>query len=189
MLKGLSIFLFDSVFSIFIVLNLVVFIWRIIWDIQDIYLEHGKYLSSFVSIFISFLIMLYVKACQVKNQHNLEDPSNSWKNKAKIKFFIIIFSFANINQWRGVWYLTLYYTDESEIGVYTIGTLSIIGLIAMNRLCALLSVPFSLSEDNAQLAYQIHPFTSKSNKYLKLNEYNVILFFFQSKIKIFKRSK
>ena len=159
---------FDCIFSIFLILNLVVFIWRIIWDTQDIFFDQDKYfISAISSIIISFFLMLYVKTSQVKAQYKdtlQNSKQKSWKNKAKLKFFIIVFSFVNINQWRGVWYLTLYYTNQSQLGVFTIGLLSVVGLIAMNRLCALISVPYILNKDCAQLA---------SNNYLKLNEYNV----------------
>lgn len=162
---------FDCIFSIFIVLNLVIFVWRIIWDTQDLYLKSNSYLNSIISILISFMLILYIKSKQIKSLKN--EKKLSYKARSKIKFFILVFGFANVNQWRGVWNLTLIYTNESVIGIFTIGVLSIVCLIAMNRLCALISVPFILNRDCAQLAYQIHPFSNKSNKYLKLNEYNV----------------
>lgn len=169
---------FDSLFSIFLVLNSVVFIWRIIWDTQDLYLKSNSYLNSIISITISFLLILYIKSSQVKSlSYETNTKSNSRLNKSKVKLFILVFGFANANQWRGVWNITLLYTQESSIGIFTIGFLSIACLIAMNRLCALVSVPYAINKDNAQLAYQIHPFSNKSNNYLKLNEYNVIFDF------------
>ncbi|CAF0709202.1 unnamed protein product [Brachionus calyciflorus] len=173
---------FDCLFSIFLVLNLVIFIWRIIWDYQDLYYKNSikdiaiqrQCISSIISVLGSFLLMFYVKKKQVQSllDENLH-KNKKWQHKAKIKFFIILFSFANINQWRGVWNLTLLITDNSVIGIFTIGILSICGLMFMNRFCALISVPYILNKDCAQLAYQINPSSNKSNNYLKLDDYNI----------------
>ena len=193
-------FVFDLLFSTFVVLNLVVFVWRIIWDTQDIYLQSNLYLNSVISVLISFLILIVVKLEQMRSSHqfsliddedecetstlsnNNNNNTNNSKNNAKklkikntkysatLKMFILIFSFANINLWRGIWNFTLVYTDNSTMGIIMIGVISIMALIAMNRFCVLVSVPFIYAKDCRDTAYQINPNTNKTHVCLKIEQ-------------------
>lgn len=159
---------FDTIFSTVVVTNLVVFVWRIIWDTQDLYLKSNLYLNSVISIALSFSLIFYIKYKQF-----VSFKRNDYMGKCEIKLFIILFSFANINHWRGVWNFTLAYTDHSLIGVSLIGAISILGLLFMNRLCVLVSVPFILNKDCMQAAYQVSPNSNRNDNYLKLNDYRV----------------
>jgi hypothetical protein len=165
---------FDCLFSTFLVLNLVVLVWRVIWDTQDLYLNNRPYLNAITSILVSFVIIFFIKYKQFESfkQNRYKNKSN-WLIKSQIKLFIIIFAFANINHWRGIWYFTIIYTNQSVIGIFSIGTLSICCLIVMNRLCVLMSVPFILNKDCMQVAYQVSPTSSKTDNYLKLEDYRV----------------
>lgn len=172
---------FDCFFSVFVVLNLVVFVWRIIWDTQDLYLKTNYYLNSIISILVSFVIIFYIKYKQfVSFKHNKYKDKANAAIKIKIKVFIIIFAFANINHWRGIWNFTCFYTNKSVVGVFSIGALSVASLIVMNRLCALMSVPFILNKDCMQAAYQVSPSSNKSDNYLKLEDYRVSINLFSN---------
>lgn len=205
---------FDCIFSIFLVNSLVIFVWRIIWDTQDLYLENRLYLNSLISLMISYFLLFIVKYIQINeinskfsrsisklNNDNSTSSSNSSHNKKKIckkfslKIFILIFSFANINHWRAVWNFTIEYTEHKKNehtkndhtknehsldGILTIGALSILSLIAIKRVCALMSVPFQINKDCYQVAYQIQPTSVHHNYYLSLkNKYsNKVISFF-----------
>ncbi len=178
---------FDTIFSVFIITNLVVLFWRIIWDVQDIYLnESNAVLNSFISITIYFVLIFFVKLLQfnsvsppIELEQNItkNNVNKSLVHKLKTKLFILVFAFANINNWRGIWYLTGYYTSNSIVGVFTIGSLSLLSLIAMKRVCVLISVPFLLNKDSKQAAYQLHASTFKDIDYLNLEE-NLNVYFF-----------
>ncbi len=185
---------FDTIFSVFMITNLVVLFWRIIWDVQDIYLNASNaVLNSFISIAIYYVLIFFVKLLQFNSvsppieleqnqaKSNVNKKTKSLMHKIKTKLFILVFAFANINHWRGIWYLTGYYTSESIVGVFTIGSLSLLSLIAMKRVCALIYVPFLLSKDSKQAAYQLHASTFKDIDYLNLEEnlnVNFYLFIF-----------
>jgi hypothetical protein len=192
-------FCFDFVFSTLVILNLVVFVWRIIWDTQDIYLESNEYLNPIVSVLISLVILVLVKIVQMKNARNfsmIDDAENGSTAKkparqlsgggsvirrhqkygAKLKVFILVFSFANINLWRGIWMFTLHYTNGSAMGMLMIALISGMALIAMNRVCALVALPFIYAKDGFDSAYQINPNTTKTKVCLKIEqELNVII--------------
>lgn len=197
---------FDCVFSIVLVNTLVIFVWRIIWDTQDLYLKDNIYLNSLISLFVSYILLFLVKYAQIReinakfnrsivNVNSEHDKStdekiNETKKQSKkckkfyLKIFILIFSIANINHWRAVWYFTLKLTNHSLIGTLTIGAISILSLIGMRRVCALMSVPFQINKDCYQNAYQIQPTSVHHNYYLSLKNkhsnkvINYILFFF-----------
>jgi hypothetical protein len=166
-LKCLIIFGFDFIFANIFICNFVCFVWRIIWDTQDLYLKSNLYLNSFISVLVYFALIVIVKLEQIKsihkkhkNQHdNFKCKSKlvgpNWKKKFKLKIFILVFSFANINHWRGVWNFTIHYTNESTIGIFTIGGLSFMGLIALKRVCAVMAVPFCIEKDCKNTAFQI----------------------------------
>jgi hypothetical protein len=153
----------DCIFSVFVVTNLVAFIWRIIWDTQDIYVEvsslQSKLINATLSLIISYAIIFYIRYTQIAdiistdNSKSLQRAS-VWKNY-KIKFLIILFAFANVNLWRGVWNFTIYYSQESVLGIFTIGISSFFTLIYMQRVCVMTSVPYTINEDSKETIYHI----------------------------------
>ena len=189
-LKCLFAFTFDFLFSIFVVTNLVAFVWRIIWDTQDLYLQSNLYINSLISVLVYFTLVTVVKFKQIKSLQAKKVASQSldvktdkssaknanksakkgWKKKLKLKLFILLFAFANINHWRGVWNFTIYYTNESVVGIFTIGSLSLMALVAMNRLCAIISVPFVLGKDSKKSAFQIEANSKSLKCYLSLDQ-------------------
>jgi len=164
-LKCLITFGFDFVFANFLICNLVCFVWRIIWDTQDLYLKSNLYLNSIISVLVYFSLSFIVKIEQIKSaqkhQKNQREglvkvkSKPNWKKKFKLKIFILLFAFANINHWRGIWNFTIFYTEESLTGIFTIGSLSFMGLIALKRICAVMAVPFCIDKDCKQTAFQI----------------------------------
>ena len=183
---------FDCVFSIFIVNNLNIFVWRIIWDTQDLYLKENIYLNSLISLFISYIFLFLVKYIQINEinakfnrtitkQTSAAEASTVEKKKKEnklcknfiLKMFILMFSFANINHWRAVWNFTNHLTNNSIPGYFTIGLLSFLSLFALRRVCALMALPFQINKDSYQGAYQIQPTSAHHNYYLSLkNKYS-----------------
>jgi len=191
---------FDCLFSILLINNLVIFVWRIIWDTQDLFLKDNVYLSSLISLAISYLLLFIVKYIQiseinskfnkniVKKQKqqlktlgscNENQPAENGPKQKKIfkkfslKMLILVFSIANINHWRAVWYFTTECTNNSLNGVLSIGLISILSLWSMKRVCALMSVPFQINKDCYQIAYQIQPTSVHHNYYMSLkNKYS-----------------
>lgn len=167
--------LFDHVFSIFVVSNLVIFVWRIIWDTQDLYLIENYYLNSLISILLSFCLMIIIRYKQIKqaNLNQLNTPPNKikkdWKYTFRYKFLIIIFGYASINHWRGVWNITVHMTDNADVGIFIIGIISLLSMNMAGRLCSVLSVPLTLAQDTEESLYQIHPQTIKRHLYLDQN--------------------
>ena len=175
-LKCLLTFGFDLLFANFLISNLVCVVWRIIWDTQDLYLKSNLYLNSAISVLIYFALSVVVKIEQIKSiqKHQSQNSGASlleenpkveadrgvksksnWKKKFKLKLFILLFSFANINHWRGIWNFTIHYTNESVVGIFTVGALSFMGLIAMKRLGSIIAVPFCLDKDCKKVAFQV----------------------------------
>jgi hypothetical protein len=174
--------LFDIIFSIF-VNNLGIFIWRIIWDTQDLYLKSNIYFNSIVSLIIAYILIIVVKCIQIneinlKFQNNLFleinkndndiNNINRWSN-FKLKSIILVISFANINHWRCLWNFTIEYTNKSVVGILTIAIISFLTLILLSRLCSLVSLPFQFNHDCYEVAYQIQPASANHNYYLSLN--------------------
>ena len=106
----------------------------------------------------------------IEKMKRKDHKKKSLAHKIKTKLFILVFAFANINNWRGVWYLTGYFTSDSMTGAITIGLISLLSLIAMKRVCVLISVPFILNKDSKLAAYQLHANAFNSNDYLNLDE-------------------
>ena len=181
-LKCLITFGFDFLFANFLICNLVCFVWRIIWDTQDLYLKSNLYLNSFISVLVYFALLIIVKLEQIKsiqkrhkNQHdNFKSKSKcvkpNRKKNFKFKVYILIFAFANINHWRGVWNFTTHYTNESTIGIFTIGTLSFMGLIVLKRVCAVMAVPFCIEKDCKATAFQIDANSRNIQQNLSLDQ-------------------
>jgi hypothetical protein len=95
----------DCFVSIFVITNLVVVIWRSIWDMQDFYYSSNIHLNYWISIFISFFIIVLVKIKQLRfyrhaTQNNLTDNDcRGLVGPIELKFYIWMFAFANINNW------------------------------------------------------------------------------------------
>lgn len=166
-LKCMLTFGFDFIFANFLICNLVCVVWRIIWDTQDLYLKSNLLLNSIISILIYFACMLVIKYEQIqsiqkdKTEHGCSakvkrgGPRPNWKKKFKLKMFLLLFSFAIINHWRGIWNFTVFYTNESVMGIFTVGAVSFLGLIAMKRMCILTTAPFLLDKDSKKTAFKL----------------------------------
>jgi hypothetical protein len=149
--------LLDGWYSIFIVTNIVITVWRSIWDLQDFYLQDNLCLNYWISLLVSYLIIIIVKIAQRRfyrqfrkienadyysfksrfnpNDYNVDYDKNKNNNlnsnddligNIELKIYIVLFAFANINHWRGIWFLTTYYTDNSHYGIYWLAIVSFI---------------------------------------------------------------
>lgn len=205
---------FDLLFSNLVVLNLVVLVWRIIWDTQDQYLQHGlsnRLLNAFISILGSVIIYILVKIRQVRHANKearsrqqqqdeesspVDKTTSSSSNnihhqpsmsKIDLKVFILIFGFASINFWRGVWNFTTDYTYNSGTGIVMIGIVSVVALLKMKRYCSNSTVPFYYSKDSSDSAYRINPDSIQNRVCCKIElelRVRAYLFFKKSSLKI-----
>ena len=168
--------LFDAFFSILVVNNLSIFIWRIIWDTQDLYLtETNVYFNSLVSLLIAYSLIVIIKCIQI-NELNINFHKTSLiesepiqSANVKLKLFLLLISAANINHWRCLWNFTYEYTNKSEQGLFAIGLIAALVLLSMRRLCNVVSSPFQLSQDDYNAAYRIHPTSANHYYYLSLS--------------------
>ena len=179
--------LLDGCYSILIVTNIVIFVWRSIWDLQDYYLTNNLCLNYWISLLLSYVVIIIVKIAQrrfyrryrkIENTDYYEfkrrfDPNDyniDFKNKNKntdysdeiiscfeLNIYIVLFAFANINHWRGIWFLTTYYTNDSHYGIFWIGLVSFFGLWMMKRVNSLMSTPFQINSDCIEIAFKIQP--------------------------------
>ena len=181
--------LLDGCYSIFIVTNIVIFVWRSIWDLQDLYLIQNKCLNYWISLLASYLIIFIVKVAQrrfyrqfrkikdteyygfissidptaymdinYKSANTKSNDSNDELiNNYELKIYIILFAFANINHWRGIWYLTAFYTEDSNYGILWLALVSFFGLCLIKRVNSLMSTPFQINSDCIEIAFKIQP--------------------------------
>ena len=177
--QALANFLFDFVFSIFLANNLAIFVWRIIWDTQDLYLKSNVYFNSIISLLIAYSLIIVIKCIQINELNfefyrhvTLESQSVNARNDSmqyfRLRLFILLISIANINHCRSLWNFTTEYTNNSVNGVLTIGALSLLILICLKRLCATISSPFQIAQDSYEVAFQIRPTSANHNYYLSL---------------------
>lgn len=178
-------FLLDAFYSIFIICNLVIFVWRSIWDLQDYYLQDNLCLNYWISLLGSYSIIFFVKIFQrsfykqilrthaavssisynkFANIFDIDDYIDTNNTdysylvgKYELKLYILLFAVANINHWRGIWSLTLYYTDNSYFAIFWIAFLSFAILIFIKRINSLLSVPFQINNDCIEVSFKIQP--------------------------------
>ena len=177
--QAFSNLIFDFVFSIFLANNLAIFVWRIIWDTQDLYLKSNVYFNSIISLLIAYSLIIVIKCIQI-NELNFEfhrhavlesqsvDAQNNTMHKFKLRMFILLISIANINHCRSLWNFTTEYTYNSVNGLLTIGALSLLILLCLKRLCATISSPFQIAQDSYEVAFQIRPTSANHNYYLSL---------------------
>lgn len=182
MLKEVSNTIFDVFFAIFITNNFVIFVWRVIWDTQDLYLKNNPYFNSIISLLIAYILIFFVKCIQINEisssfQHKylattVPDQSDSdapkIKAKLKIKFLILVISVANINHWRCLWNYTLHYTNHSLNGIFTLAIIALLMMGSMKRVGCLVSSPFQIGKDSYDAAYGIQPASANHNYYLSL---------------------
>jgi hypothetical protein len=185
MLKATFNLFFDAFFSILVVNNLDIFIWRIIWDTQDLYLHLiDIYYNSIISLFIAYVLIFIVKCIQINEihvrfQHMYADrlagasstentSSQTLRTKLRIKLLTLIISVANINHWRCLWYISTEYTQNSFGGILTIGAVTFLIMSCMSRVCCLVSSPFQIGKDSYNAAFGIQPASANHNYYLSL---------------------
>jgi hypothetical protein len=182
---------FDTVFAL-TVNNLDIFVWRIIWDTQDLYLQSNKYFNSIISLLVAYVLIFLVKCLQIQEIHEsftrkhlpqVATRPPFFSERTRTKLVILMISAANINHWRCLWIFTLEYTKHSERGIYTLACLAFLAVIGMRRLGSFISSPFQIPRDCYEAAYGVQPASANHYYYLSLkNEltFDVSLaFFFQ----------
>ncbi len=189
MLKATFNLFFDAFYSILVVNNLDIFIWRIIWDTQDLYLHLiDIYYNSIISLIIAYILIFIVKCIQINEinvkfrqiyierlagKYNSDSNTKMADNHTpramlRNKLLILIISLANINHWRCLWNISTEYTQNSLRGIITIALVTFLIMGCMNRVCCLVSSPFQLGQDSYNAAFGIQPASANHNYYLSL---------------------
>lgn len=178
-LKFVQHLLFDSFFAIAFVNNLDIFVWRIIWDTQDLYLQSNKYFNNIISLLIAYVLIFLVKCLQIQEiSRSFQERQDCTVKESRLlsekstrtKIVILVISVANINHWRCLWNFTLEYTDHSEKGIYTLACLAFLAAFGMKRLGAFVSSPFQLGRDCYEAAYGVQPSSANHYYYLSLSK-------------------
>lgn len=183
----------DCLYSLVLISNLVILVWRSIWDIQDLYLAENLFINYLITLLISYILMISIKIYQQYINQDLINFTNDHSfNQLKIKFIIFIFSFANINHWRAIWSLTDYLTEfdlyanissshksnDSLVGHLIIGLLSILCLCSMKRINSLMGVPFQINDDSIEIALKIQPYNQLNDSiYNQLEKWQFFAYF------------
>ncbi|KAL0267450.1 UNVERIFIED_CONTAM: hypothetical protein PYX00_009717 [Menopon gallinae] len=109
-----SLFILDSLFSVFVVGCLVVFAWRGVWCLFDMYLYPGdEVYSSLISVILGYVIVLVVFGLQKPMQKCCEKLTGIGR-LAVLDLYIFISFVGTINVWRGIWNLVnIYFIPES----------------------------------------------------------------------------
>jgi hypothetical protein len=161
-------FLFDTLFSQFVINFCVVCIWRIVWEVQDLYIVNNTELNSWMSIFVYYICIILIRYKQLNEiettECNGQLMTTTLRHRISLHFFIIIFSIANISLWRGVWNLKSFYLQNEDLSLIISGLLSIFGLFIQKRACSLTCQPFFVEKDYKQVVYQVSP-TSMTHEY------------------------
>ncbi|KAK6636152.1 hypothetical protein RUM43_009804 [Polyplax serrata] len=117
----LSLYALDCFFSVFVIGSLVVFIWRGVWCLTDVFLfpENEKY-SAFGSLAIGYVMVIIVFCLQAPIQKITERMTGYWK-LIVADIYIFLSFIATINLWRGIWnLLNIYFLPEFPIWSYWI---------------------------------------------------------------------
>ena len=180
--------LLDGCYSIFVITNIVVMVWRSIWDLEEYYLKDNLCLNYWISLLFSYFIIIIVKIAQRrfyrqfrkienadyyafksrfdpsdysvdydKNKNNRINTNDDLISNIELKIYIVLFAFANINHWRGIWFLTTYYTEDSHYGIIWLAIVSFIGLWMIKRVNSLMATPFQINADCIEVAFKIQP--------------------------------
>ncbi|XP_060529868.1 uncharacterized protein LOC132704106 [Cylas formicarius] len=128
-----SLFVLDCIFSVLVVGNLVVFVWRGLWIIIDILLfpndpehsTHGSLILGYSIVGLVYLIQPFMR--------NLCSRLSGAPRLLVADAFIIVSLIGTINVWRGLWkFLDLYFLpDDVELSCWMGLVISLVLLILL----------------------------------------------------------
>jgi hypothetical protein len=140
-------YLTDMFISAFIITPFVNIHWRGAWDLLDIYLlPNNERNSAYVSLGIGLLILYIIYLSQNFLQIFYEKYRHNLIGQIMTRLYTLIFAFAYINQWRGLWNL-LDLTSNNWFHLLIETLISIVFLLFMKSIYNLNSAPFIIAID------------------------------------------
>jgi len=140
-------YLTDMFLSAFLITPLVNIHWRGAWDLLDIYLlPNNERTSALVSLTIGLFILYIIYLIQNFLQKFYEKYRKNLFGQIMTRLYTLIIALAYINQWRGLWNLLDFTTNQwNYLLIETL--ISIIFLLMMKSIYNLSSSPFSIGID------------------------------------------
>jgi len=133
----LYMYLLDTLLTVCIIHQLVVFYWRGVWEIFDVHLlPEDSHTSALICLLIACTVQLLV--CLIEVAANCFCQTNRSKI-IKWALEVVIFFFANlvaVTLWRGIWILLNYHFVPDNRG-FSAGMTHLIGIVVLwVMLCA-----------------------------------------------------
>lgn len=132
-----ELYLLDTLLTVFVIHQLVVFYWRGVWEIFDVHLlPDNRHMSAIICLIIAYT--LQVLLCLMQAAANALCPLKRSKI-LRWALEVVIFFFANlvgVACWRGVWILLNHHFIPSNHGL-SAGVTHLIGIVVLwMMLCA-----------------------------------------------------
>jgi len=125
--KGL--YLLDTLFTVFITCNLVVFYWRGVWEIFDVHLlPDDRHTSAIICLVVAYSLQTLV--CLIELAANRLCRSKRLK-VLRWALEVVVFFFANlvgVALWRGVWLLLNDHFVRDKHGL-SAGVTHVVGIV------------------------------------------------------------
>ncbi|XP_075224768.1 transmembrane protein fuseless isoform X1 [Lycorma delicatula] len=112
-------YILDCFFSVFIIGTLVVFVWRGVWCLLDIYLFPDREdLSAWGSLAMGYILVFSTFATQPLVKSLVIRVSGFWR-LLTVDIYLIFSFCGTVNVWRGVWnLLNLYFLPDRKVMSY-----------------------------------------------------------------------
>ncbi|XP_047120508.1 uncharacterized protein LOC124803366 [Schistocerca piceifrons] len=123
----------DCAFSVLVVGNLIVFTWRGVWTLLDLYLYPDDQLwSAIASLVLGYGVVLVAFALQLPLSLAVGRLQGSWRLLVADLYHLVSF-FGTVNVWRGVWnVLEIFLLEEyPELGCWVCATLPLLLLMLL----------------------------------------------------------
>jgi len=145
--SSLKYYAIDMFISAFIITPFVNIHWRGAWDLLDIYvLPNHERISALLSVLLGLLLLYLIYLSQNFIQSIYEKYRKQIFGQILARVFTLVFAFAYINQWRGLWNL-IDFTSNLWYYLLIETTISITCLLIMKSVYDLNSAPFLIGTD------------------------------------------
>jgi succinate dehydrogenase hydrophobic anchor subunit len=137
----------DMFISAFLITPLVNLHWRGAWDLLDLhFLPKNARLSAALSTLFGLILLYLIYLIQNILQSFYEKQRKTAVGKSMARLYTLIFALAYINQWRGLWNL-LDFTSNDPLFLLLETLISVVCLLIMKSVYNLNSAPFLIGTD------------------------------------------
>ncbi|KAG5899902.1 hypothetical protein JTB14_002454 [Gonioctena quinquepunctata] len=126
-----TLYVLDCLFSVLIVGSLVVFVWRGVWMVLDLFLfPEDETVSSWGSLILGYICVIFAFILQPAMRYICERLSG-FPRLLVADLFILFALFGTVNVWRGIWnLLNIYFLpDDMELSCWITHWVCLIVLI------------------------------------------------------------